>query len=411
VGTEGAQEFVQQNDGSTMNTRWQWIPVILAGLVAVAVLSGAPALVSALLAVLAGGGMASVLRHVQQQRARLMAQHVSETTDWLQAEKSLVQEVETVSCAEYVGLREEMQRVRTLLGDAVAGLAASFQEMTQMAQHQGQLVNEIIERGASGNGSSDGINIRTFAAETSTLMEHFIEILISVSKQSVETVHYIDDMVDHLDGIFKVLGDVKDIAEQTNLLALNASIEAARAGDAGRGFAVVADEVRKLSLRSAGFNDQIRERVNIAKQAIAKVRDTVGSIAARDMNVTIRAKERVNQLLGELQDMNEYYSEKIGEVYGIGERIGAAVEQGVRSLQFEDIAAQSLIAGERHTERLESLWRELQALRQEHSAEVARGLDAQVVQAGILRLRESRQREHHKPVAQQSMASGSVELF
>src|SRR3546814_2120216 len=99
-------------------------------------------------------------------------------------------------------------------------------------------------------------------------------------------------MVKHLDAIFDLLGDVKTIADQTNLLALNAAIEAARAGEAGRGFAVVAEEVRSLSERSTNFNEQIRKLVSVSKDAIAKVRDTVGDMATRDSSVSSGAQDR-----------------------------------------------------------------------------------------------------------------------
>ena len=42
-------------------------------------------------------------------------------------------------------------------------------------------------------------------------LTHIHDILVDVSRQSVETVHQIDDMVDHLDGIFTLLEDVKTI--------------------------------------------------------------------------------------------------------------------------------------------------------------------------------------------------------
>src|SRR3546814_6363889 len=99
----------------------------------------------------------------------------------------------------------------------------------------------------------------------------------------------------HLDAIFDLLGDVKTIADQTNLLALNAAIEAARAGEAGRGFAVVAEEVRSLSERSTNFNEQIRKLVSVSKDAIAKVRDTVGDMATRDSSVS-RSEEHTSEL-------------------------------------------------------------------------------------------------------------------
>jgi methyl-accepting chemotaxis protein len=106
--------------------------------------------------------------------------------------------------------------------------------------------------------------------------------MVDVSRNSLETVHHIDDMVEKLDGIFGLIENVEGLASQTNLLALNASIEAARAGDAGRGFAVVADEVRTLSINSAELNNQIREEISYAKETIEVLRSTVGGMASTD---------------------------------------------------------------------------------------------------------------------------------
>ncbi|HJF30214.1 MAG TPA: methyl-accepting chemotaxis protein [Sporosarcina psychrophila] len=83
---------------------------------------------------------------------------------------------------------------------------------------------------------------------------------------------------------------VSNIASQTNLLALNAAIEAARAGEAGKGFAVVASEVRKLADESTTATAQIFDMVNLIKNGLGSILDSVergAEIAkAQDGNVT-----------------------------------------------------------------------------------------------------------------------------
>ena len=325
-------------------------------------------------------------------------------------------DVDAAQAEELSNVRGEIVRVRGLLNDAIASLANSFRGLNDLSQRQAGMVREIVERRTPA-GDQDKTVAGDFSDEAGALMEHFIDLLVTVSKQSVKTVYHIDDMVEHMDGVFKLLEDVRGIAEQTNLLALNASIEAARAGDAGRGFAVVADEVRKLSHRSASFNDQIRDQVHHARNAIDTVRDTVAAMASRDMNTTISAKERVNLLLNQASEMNEFFAVKIIEVSAVGGDISQAVNDAVRSLQFEDITTQAMAAAARHVDRLDELSRELKGLRHASApATPAAGIDVeaahlQALRACLHRLRDVWQTQAAKAVTQKSMAAGEVELF
>ena len=183
---------------------------------------------------------------------------------------------------EIEGSRSEIDRARELIREAVSNLGGSFDAMNRKSREQSAAISRIIDR--NGDGDRAGVDVARFAQNASQRMEQLVEALEQVAGQSGTTVHHIDDMAQHLDGIFSLLEDVKSIADQTNLLALNAAIEAARAGEAGRGFAVVADEVRNLSERSTAFNEQIRKLAHSSKESIAKVRDTVSNMASRDLD-------------------------------------------------------------------------------------------------------------------------------
>jgi methyl-accepting chemotaxis protein len=307
----------------------------------------------------------------------------------------------------------EVERVRRLVHDAVVQLTGSFEELNRQSKFQEEAVSRVMNR--SGKGDPDAINIQKFSQMTSTLMGNMVDILSQVSQQSSTTVENIDVMVKHLDAIFELLGDVKSIADQTNLLALNAAIEAARAGEAGRGFAVVAEEVRNLSERSTNFNEQIRKLVFSSKEAIAKVRDTVGSMATRDVSMSVHAKEEVGRLLGQVEEINQTYTEGIREVSGASHKINDAVSKAVRCLQFEDIATQALIAAEHHVRRLESINSEagnLALILQLQSAPiVAKAPPPRSVEVVTAQVVEDWRKPQHKPVSQISMDAGGVELF
>lgn len=247
------------------------------------------------------------------------------------------------------GIREEVDRVSGLLREAIRDLTGAFGRMTEQSQRQAQAVSQVLSHTGRGHQSVD---VRQFAQRAGSLMESLVDTMSEATRQSAASVQRIDSMVKHLDAIFELLGDVKTIADQTNLLALNAAIEAARAGEAGRGFAVVAEEVRNLSERSTSFNEQIRKLVFSSKDAVAQVRETVGQMATRDNDTSDRARQEVARLLAEMESLNGLLNEGMRDVSSAGDQIRDAVGQAVRCLQFEDIATQALGSAVRHAERL-----------------------------------------------------------
>ncbi|MGY3265642.1 methyl-accepting chemotaxis protein [Lysobacter sp. HA35] len=322
----------------------------------------------------------------------------------------VLDELRTFVSTEINGSKHELDRTKDLIREAVAKLGGSFEAVNRKSREQNQVVSRLIDRG---DGSS-GVDVQRFAVQASQQMEQLVEALEAVSGQSNHTVTHIDAMAEHLDGIFALLEDVKSIADQTNLLALNAAIEAARAGEAGRGFAVVADEVRNLSERSTAFNEQIRKLAYSSKDAIAKVRDTVTTMASRDMDRARSARGEAASMLERVEGINRSLGNGMRDISECGRAIDGSVSEAVRSLQFEDIATQALGAANVHLDRLASINREAVALqellhRPHHDVEVQRAL-AQIAQR-IASMRGEWERPPHKPVMQQSMDAGGIELF
>jgi methyl-accepting chemotaxis protein len=329
-------------------------------------------------------------------------------------QSALLEELRTFVGNEIEGSRGEIDRARELIREAVGGLGTSFDAMSRKSREQGAAVSRIIDR--TGDGDGHGVDVARFAKDASQRMGQLVEALEQVSGQSATTVEHIDEMAQHLDGIFALLEDVKSIADQTNLLALNAAIEAARAGEAGRGFAVVADEVRNLSERSTAFNEQIRKLAHSSKDAISKVRETVSHMASRDLDRSREARGEAANMLTQVSAITASLGDGMREISSCGQAIDLSVAEAVRSLQFEDIATQSLAGALTHLDRLTAINREsltLQGLLQRNGGVMDADLMASLHSAGD-RLRDRRsewQRPPHKAVAQQNMGVGTVELF
>ena len=331
----------------------------------------------------------------------------------LQEQEQLLSELRQFVGAEIEGSRVEVERARDLIRQAVSGLGSSFDAMSRKSRQQAQAMARILDRTGDQDGGAD---VARFAQHASQRMEQLVEALEQVSGQSGATVTHIDEMAGHLDGIFALLEDVKSIADQTNLLALNAAIEAARAGEAGRGFAVVADEVRNLSERSTAFNEQIRKLAHSSKESIAKVRDTVSGMASRDLDRSREARAEAAGMLEQVAAINRSLGDGMREISDCGRAIDGSVAEAVRALQFEDIATQALGGVHSHLERLNAINREaidLQDLLRRNGGvfddELIRAL--QRIGQRLRELRSTWEKPPHKPVTQESMGAGSVELF
>ncbi|MFO7287797.1 MAG: methyl-accepting chemotaxis protein [Gammaproteobacteria bacterium] len=300
------------------------------------------------------------------------------------------------------GIEAEIHRVQNLIGEAVAELSRNFNRLHGIAKSQAELLEASL--------SADNSSAVSVAGDKSPAeaLQSFMDALIHVSSQSVAMANDTERMLGHLHGIFRVLEEARTLAEQTNLLALNASIEAARAGEAGRGFAVVADEVRKLSQRSAEFNEQIRERVEETREAVARVQENARALAAVDLEQTTREKERIGETLKRAEAARSEIRAKLKtELAPINEELKRAVGDAVRSLQFEDISTQALGAAVEAIARLTDLRVEVHSAVRSKSGSAMLSHLAERLKALEKRLPDTASRR----VSQTSMQQGTVELF
>jgi len=303
----------------------------------------------------------------------------------------------------------ELHQGLDLLRDAVSELGGGFDGLSNKTALQQSLLKQIIDV------QDGGVSVQDFASRTADLLQHFVGMIVQMSRESLRIVYRIDGMAKEMDAVFGLLRNVNTIAEETNLLALNAAIEAARAGESGRGFAVVAGEIRNLASNSNQFNEQIGSHVERARTAMEQLRGLVGAMASQDLNVALSAKGDIDAMMDHVTEGDARTSAVADQVVEINRGLGSDVSTTIRSLQFEDILSQ-LISQTRT--RLTEL--------QEITAECTRDIealacgpdDAETLQARAQRLRSrlAVQREKARlrsrgPALQSSMDAGEIELF
>jgi methyl-accepting chemotaxis protein len=367
-------------------------------------------------AVVAGGWAASV-RYLQRRDATgIEARARADASAVDGAVQRLLAELRESTDALRAGLDGELKQVQSLVADAVATLQTSFHGLNEESDAQRALVADLLERMRENRPGEEGrVSFRSFAQETDTALDYLVQHIVSTSTSSMQMVDRIDTMAAQMTQVEALLGDVQTIADQTNLLALNAAIEAARAGEAGRGFAVVADEVRKLSQRSNRFNDEIRQVVGASRQNIESTRAVVAEVASKDMNFAIQSKVRVDGMLKEVGDVNVLVGERLKDVSGMAERIDQRVGDAVRSLQFEDIVRQLTDHARRRLNGLEGIARQLDGASTRLHALAGTDVRGYASTLGELsqglRAAAAAVADTGRPVAQQSMRSGDIELF
>ena len=139
-------------------------------------------------------------------------------------------------------------------------------------------------------------------------------------------------------------------------------------------------------------------------------------MASRDMDRSREARQEAAAMLDNVAQINASLGDGMREVSDCARSIDGSVAEAVRALQFEDIATQALGGVHTHLDRLTAINREAVALQEllHRNGGVFDEEIATALQRTGSRLRELRsewERPPHKPVAQQSMGAGTVELF
>ncbi len=313
-------------------------------------------------------------------------------------------------------VRDDLTQIRSLVTSAVAELNASFTGVNDKTREQSEVANTVLNA-STDEISEENVSIRAFVRETESILSHYVETVVDMSRNSVDAAHGIDDIVTQMGTIDDLLGEIRSIAKQTDMLALNASIEAARAGESGRGFAVVAEQVRQLAEQANGFNDRIGEQVTSARRIIDQARTVIGNMASQDMNESLSARTRISAMMEDLERLDRRIEEGLQRITDLTGSIDGHVQDAVRALQFEDISTQLLDNSTRGVDGLEDYLGELRSVVREATSgagadgDYAARLERARRELETARVRREEDRQSLRSVSQSSMDAGDVELF
>lgn len=176
---------------------------------------------------------------------------------------------------------------------------------------QGKVIGSIAVSNSLNNQENLVQASEQFAASSEEISASTSEL----SSSAGELMNYMNDLiaaqVDMNDQVYKtekILELINSVAKSTRILGLNAGIEAARSGEHGRGFSIVAKEITKLADKSAESVNEIHQLLNVLKEKVEHVAQTVNQtvdISKNQSTSITEISEAIQHLSGVAEDIEE----------------------------------------------------------------------------------------------------------
>jgi len=254
--------------------------------------------------------------------------------DWIQTTETYLHAIKV--------LKHQLPKTARLVEDSTKQLSDRFLNLAASAKYQSDQMAQIIDLAKSLQLGNERISLDEFTQLFSNTLNGSIEKILFVTKRAITMVYMLDEALKSLSSIETFIADIHKINKQANLLALNATIESVRAGEAGRGFAVVADEVKQVSQQINVISSQMQERISSVTKSVKDGYDVLKDLASSDMNDTLLAKDRLDQLLGSLITQNSNFSEVVHASAQATEEISKNISSMVVGMQFQDRTTQHI---------------------------------------------------------------------